>query len=381
MAWHHLQYAMGLAAMGHDVYSFGDSNDYRWSCYDPLRHISDPDPSYGLGFATRTFESVGLGQRWAYFNAHTNSWLGPCADRAETLCASADLLLNLGNSNPMRPWYLGIPVRVLVDTDPVFTQVRNLTDEALKLRALQHTAFFSFGENLPSGLSTIPNDGFPWQATRQPMVLEAWPVTPGPDNSPFSTVLQWDSYPVRRHGGKFYGMKSDSFEEYLDLPSQARAGFELALGGAKAPRSELRSRGWIVREPFGPSRSLRSYQDYLQSSKGEFTVAKHGYVVSHSGWFSERSAAYLASGRPVITQDTGFSEWLPTGAGVFSFRDPREALDAIESTNDRYDFHCRAAREIAEEYFDSRRVLSRLIEASYRPLPGNPREQAAGRRM
>ena len=378
MAWHHLQYAMGLAALGHDVYSFGDSNDYQWSCYDPARCVTDTDPSYGLDFAARTFNRVGLGDRWAYYDAHTNRWLGPCGHHAEELCASADLLINLGNSNPLRSWYLGIPVRVLVDTDPAFTQIRNLTDPALRARAFQHTAFFSFGENVTSGRSTVPDDGLPWQPTRQPVVMDAWPVTPGPIQARFSTVMQWDSYAVQEHQGRRYGMKSTSFEKFLDLPARLGQVFELALGSVSAPRALLRDKGWIVRDPTEPSRDLWSYQDYIQQSKGEFTVAKHGYVISKSGWFSERSAVYLASGRPVVTEETGFSEWLPTGTGILSFQDPEEAVDAIEEVVSRYEFHCRAAREIAKEFFDSNRVLARLIEGSFKrpPLKGQTERSA-----
>jgi hypothetical protein len=368
MAWHHLQYVMGLVALGHEVFCFGDSNDYRWSCFDPVRNVTDADPAYGLAFAAKTFARVGLEDSWAYYDAHTDCWFGPCGRRAMEICKSADLLLNLGNSNPIRQWFLQIPARALVDTDPAFTQIRHLTDSSQRARASQHTVFFSFGENIACGTSSVPDDGFPWQPTRQPVVLDAWPVTPGPLIGRFSTVMQWDSYPAREYGGCHYGMKSDSFKTYYDLPLRLGQIFELALGSDSAPRALLRSKGWIVRDPSEPTRDPWVYQQYIGRSKGEFTVAKHGYVVSNSGWFSERSAVYLASGRPVVTQETGFSAWFPTGAGVFSFRDPDEACDAINRINSRYDFHCRAAREIAAEFFDSRRVLSTLLEKAFSPL-------------
>ena len=380
MAWHHLQYVMGLAALGHDVYCFGDSNDYPWSCYDPVRNVTDADPTYGLAFAARTFEKVGLGDRWVYYDAHTERWLGPCCDRVPDLCRSADLLLNLGNSNPMRPWYLQIPARALVDTDPAFTQIRNLTDPALRARALQHTVFFSFGENIAAGSSTTPGDGLCWQATRQPVVLDAWPVTPGPVHARFSTVMQWDSYAVQQYQGRRYGMKSESFQGYWELPARAGPIFELALGSGNAPRSGLRNKGWIVRDPFEPTRDPWTYQDYIRNSKGEFTVAKHGYAVSNCGWFSERSAVYLASGRPVMTQETGFSDWLATGAGLFSFRNLDEVVSGLEDINGRYEFHCRAARELAVDFFDSRQVLRRLIECSFHSpaVEYSPAREAAG---
>src|SRR3990172_10667736 len=139
LAWHHLQYFLGLARLQHDVYFVEDSDDVPWSCYDPMRNVTDTDPTYGLAFAKNTFERVGLGDRWAYYDAHRGQWLGPCANRIIDICNSADLVLNLSGANPLRPWLLGIPVRAYIDTDPVFTQIRNITDPSRRFRALQHT--------------------------------------------------------------------------------------------------------------------------------------------------------------------------------------------------------------------------------------------------
>jgi len=365
MAWHHLQYMMGLHDIGHDMYFVEDSDDTPWCCYDPVRGITDADSTYGLQFTARVFKRVGLDNRWAYYDAHTPRWFGPCADRIMEISASADLLLNLSCANPLRPWWMKIPVRALIDTDPVFTQIRNLTDPARRHRSSQHTAFLSFGENIGLSRSAIPADGLPWQATRQPVVLDAWPVTPGSTNGKFTTIMQWDSYSTCEYNGRRYGMKADAFGPYLALPDKAGPIFELAVGSPSAPRPLLRSKGWVVRDPLEPTRDPWTYQRYIQQSKAEFSIAKHGYVVSRSGWFSERSAAYLASGRPVLLQDTGFSDWLPTGAGVIPFSTPEEALAGIQEISSRYEFHCRAARAIVEAYFDARKVLPRLIECAY----------------
>jgi hypothetical protein len=378
LAWHHLQYVMGLAELGHEVYFVEDSDDYP-ACYDPAKDAMTTDPSYGLRFAARTFERVGLGDCWAYYDAHTVRWFGPCADTIFDLCTGAEILLNLSGVNPLRPWLLEIPVRVFVDTDPVFTQVRHLTEPGSRQAARQHTAFVSFGENIGQPKATVPHDGFSWQATRQPVVLEAWPVTPGPVHGKFTTVMQWDSYATRAYNGRLYGMKSVSFGPYLDLPGKAGPVFELAIGSPTAPRSLLRRQGWGVRNSLRPTRDPWTYQHFIQQSKAEFSVAKSGYVVSYSGWFSERSAAYLASGRPVLVQDTGFSEWLETGAGVMPFTTPEEALAGLEEINRRYEFHCRAARAMAAEYFDARKVLSRLIAWSMSPdrqAPGDSAKEA-----
>ena len=368
LIWHYLQYVVGLACLGHDVYFVEDSDDYYCSCYDPVQDANVSEPTYGLECATRTFERVGLGSRWAYHDAHASRWFGPCADHILDICATADLVLNLSGINPLRPWLMEIPVRALVDTDPAFTQIRHLTDPVARDRALQHTVFFSFGENISYGSSALPEDGLPWQPTRQPIVMDVWPLTPGPAQGRYTTVMSWYSYPACEYAQVRYGLKSDSFESYIDLPKRAGPIFELAIGGSSAPRALLASKGWLLRDPLtGPAQDPWTYQRYIQQSKAEFSVAKHGYVLGRTGWFSERSAAYLASGRPVLTQETGFSDWLPTGAGLISFTAPEEVLGRVKEINGRYEFHCQAARAIAEEYFDARNVLPHLIERAMSP--------------
>lgn len=363
MAWHHLQYVTGLAALGHEVYFLEDSDDYP-SCYDPSRHVTDTDPTYGLGFAKEVFDKTGVGERWAFYDAHKRQWHGPCATRALDICASADLLINVSGVNPMRGHFARIPIRVLIDTDPVFTQIRHCTDPARKRLAQLHTHFFSFGENITRAFSDIPDDGFRWKPTRQPIVLGAWEVSPGPTDGWFTTVMQWDSYPAREFAGVRYGVKADSFGPYMDLPARAGHVLEVALGSPSAPRQLFAERGWRLQDPMAISRDPWSYQRYIQQSKAEFTVAKHGYVISRCGWFSERSAAYLASGRPVLTQETGFSDWMETGRGILSFTTPDEALAGIEEISGRYELHCKEARKVAERYFDSKVVLAHLVESA-----------------
>jgi hypothetical protein len=366
MAWHYLQYVLGLLRMGADAYYFEDSHDFP-SCYDPVRNVTDTDPTYGLVFAERTFERVGLDDRWAYYDAHTARWFGPCADRREDLFRTADLLLNVSGLNPIRPWLENIPVRVFVDSDPAFTQIRHLTYAPAQYRARQHTAFFSWAENIEAGRSRVPDDGFPWQATRQPIVLDLWPLTIGPAHRKFTTVMQWESYRPMEYGGVQYGMKSDAFWPYVELPAQVGRVFELAVGGPTVPRALLRRKGWALRDSRIPSRDPWTYRRYIQGSKAEFGPAKLGYVVSHSGFFAERTAAYLASGRPVVVQDTGFSDFLPSDSGLLPFTTPDEALDRIEQVCSRYAYHCTEARAVAEEYFDATKVLRHLVERAMAP--------------
>ncbi len=159
-----------------------------------------------------------------------------------------------------------------------------------------------------------------------------------------------------------YGLKAISFEPYLDLPTQAKCRFELATGGPTVPTAKLRELGWHLYDAELPSRDPWAYQRYIQRSAAEFGIAKHGYVVSRSGWFSERSCSYLASARPVLVQDTGFTEWLEAGTGVVAFSSPDEAIAGAEDIQARYRSHAAAARALAEEYFDSRTVLTSVLD-------------------
>jgi hypothetical protein len=359
--WHHLQYVLGLAQLGHDVYFLEDSGDYD-SCYDPRSHSMGTDASFGLNYAAGVFARIGLPERWAYHDAHTATWHGPAAPRAAELCATADVCLNVSGVNPLREPLLRVPARVFVDTDPAFTQVRHLTDPQAMRAALRHNVFLSFGENIGRAECTVPADGFPWLPTRQPIVLDAWPPVPGSPRGNFSTMMQWESYPAIDYAGGTYGAKSLSFPAFFDLPMNVGERLELAIGGASAPRDRLRASGWIVRDPMAPSADPWTYRRFIAESKAEFTLAKQAYVATQCGWFSDRSAEYLASGRPVVTQETGFSKWLAAPAGLVAFGSPLEAAAGIARVARDYERHCRAAREIAEEYFDARRVLSSVLE-------------------
>jgi len=364
MVWSNLQYLRGLARLGHDVFFVEDSDDHP-SCYDPERGGTDVDPGYGLRFAERVFRRIGFAGRWAYHDAHAGRWYGPDATGVVARCAEADLLLDLCGVNPLRGWTERIPVRVLVDQDPAFTQIRHLTQAHARARALAHDAYFSFGANLGRPGCSVPDDGLSWRATRQPVVLDEWSAPSATPRGFFTTVMQWESYAPAEYGGRRFEMKSASFLPYLDLPAAAGPVFELALGGARAPRDLLRARGWRLLDPVPLTRDPWTYERYLRASRAEFSVAKHGYVTTRSGWFSERSVAYLALGRPALVQDTGFTDWLPSGKGLLAFRTPDEAAAGVEEILRDTPSHARAARELAQAHFASGPVLSELLEAAF----------------
>jgi hypothetical protein len=375
MTWHYLHYLLGLTSLGHDVYFAEDSDDVP-SCYHPVRDVSDSDPADGLAFAGETFRRFGLAGRWAYYDAPAGEWKGGAADRIIDICRTADLLLNVSGVNRMRDWFRSIPRRVLVDTDPAFTQIRNRFSPESRAYAREHTRLFSFGANIGKPGCRVPDDGFSWEPTRQPLALDHWtadrwqPFRGAPwRRRRFTSVMLWNSYPPLEYDGVHYGTKWHSFQPYASLPGVVRARLELAAGNPRwawsppeVPEGDLRRDGWQLRDPREVTRDCLTYRRYIFGSDAEFSLAKEGYVVSRSGWFSERSAAYLAAGKPVVAQDTGFSTWLPSGTGLMAFGNLDEARAGIESISARYDVHRRAARDIAAEYFDGRRVLTSLVE-------------------
>lgn len=358
---------LGLSLLGHQVVFIEDSDDYE-SCYDPKAGKTGRDPSYGLSFTRQAFIAIGLEDCWAYHDAHKSQWHGPRADDAVAFCHRADVVLNLSAVNPLRPWTEEIDTRVLLDTDPVFTQIKHLQDEKACSEALKHNHFFTFGENIGRDSCSIPQDGFNWQATRQPVVPGLWSgghskVTT--EKLRFTTIMQWDSYPSRVLKGRQYGMKSASFEPFMQLPARCNQTLEIAIGSHTAPKGKLRSCGWELCDSLSVTQTVDSYRDYLHRSDAEFGISKQGYVSTHSGWFSERSINYLASGKPVVVQDTGFSDWMGVDEGVFGFSNSDEALSAIDKIASDYGRHSDSAQSVAHEYFHYASVLERLLETVY----------------
>lgn len=367
ITWHYLQYVSGFAALGHEVLYLEDSDDYQESCYDPKNAYLGPDPDYGLAYVEATFKQAGLEQTWAYHDMHGTGWRGPRADSAEEFCRSADVVLNISGCCPMRPWLEEIPVRAYVDTDPAFEQIRQLTDSQRRQLADSHNRFLTFGENIATGSCKCPDADREWLGTRQPIDLRYWPSLPGRPTGAFTTVLKWDSYATQEYNGQLYGMKSHSMQQMMDLPTRTDHQLELAVGGETTPYDELKERGWRLSAALEVSQDAWSYRKYIQDSKAEFAVTKHGYVAGRTGWFSERSAAYLATGRPVVTADTRTP--IPSGLGLLTFSSPDDAVAAVESVHARYDDHCRYARDLAEEYFAARKVLPKLLESAMDSRP------------
>jgi hypothetical protein len=254
----------------------------------------------------------------------------------------------------------------------MFTHIRLTYGERGYLdRVRTHERHFTFGLNIGQPGCKIPPTGLQWRPTVQPIALEWWQRTLMPPNAchtadgAWTTVMNWASYKPEEFQGETYGQKDIEFQNFMQLPSLTSERFVLAMGqgpGKNRPTEHLEALGWRIIEPDIHVPDYASYHDFLTNSKAEWSIAKNGYVKSHSGWFSCRSACYLAAGKPVVVQDTGWSEHLPSGDGALCFSTLSEAAEAIEKVARDYPRHCAAARAYARENFDAAKVCAELLE-------------------
>jgi hypothetical protein len=363
VAWDYCNYLVGLHRIGHDVYYIEDSG--QWP-YNPSENGTSRSCEFNVQYLSKLLSRFGLGDKWGYRFPHQAEWFGLTSAERETIIDSADLLINV--SGVLRnPWeYKRGAKLIFIDTDPVFNQIKLLKGQSeFKKMVDTHDVHFSFGEVLPRHYFDTGHD---WKTTRHPILTSEWQVEP-PIENVFTTVMNWTSYKDVEYEGESYGQKDVEFDTFLDLPDAVSpTNLKIAMSGGKTrhpPMELLKYKNWRIVDPAVVCPDFDSYRSYIQSSKGEWSVAKNGYVKARSGWFSGRSGCYLAAGRPVILQDTGYSEVLPTGEGLIAFNTFGEAVAGIQEVEANYKKHSMAAREIAEEYFDSDKVLTKLIEESF----------------
>jgi hypothetical protein len=364
--WDYVQYVAGFAKLGCEVVYLEDTG--AWPVYQ-----TESDASYNVAHVAAAMDHFGFADRWGYRDAITGECFGMSETALKTFCRSADIFLNLSCSATLRDEYASIEVRALVDTDPMFTQIQYLHDVSLDggptgMRELieNHTHHFSFGERIGNDGCRIPTLGLRWHPTRQPVVLDYWPVSESPNGSScYSTVMNWRVVDDVVFDGERWGQKDVEFMRFLELPRRVP---DIPLGVAVSltpesefPASAARDAGWRVLDPSVCAHDARSYQEYILGSRGEFSVAKQTYVKANTGWFSCRSSCYLAAGRPVVTQDTAWSKLLPTGRGLLAFHDEESAIDALQQVESDPRRHSLAAREIANDFFDSDVVLSDML--------------------
>ena len=367
VVWQTVHYLVGLARLGYDVY-YVEAHARTPSMF--MERETDDGTARAAAFIESVCRRFGFAGRWAYHALHDDGAVHGMSDSAlRELYASAALIINLHGGTMPLPEHSATGRLVYLETDPVLLQIELADNNPETIAFLEpHCAFFTFGENYGSPDCGLPvSDRFDFKPTRQPVLMDFWEGVPGAGPADaFTTIGNWQQ-PWRDtvfRGQVYHWSKHHEFMKVLDLPRRVPAQpFELALSSYEdADRRMLESHGWRVRPAMEFSMDADAYRSYVAGSRGEFTVAKDQNVRLRSGWFSDRSATYLASGRPVVTQDTAFGNVLPTGEGLLSFSTVDEAAAAVERINADYARHRRAARSVAREYFSHEVVLGKMLE-------------------
>ena len=363
-AWQVAHYLLGFRALGHDVWFYEDTGYYTLA-YNPVTDECHSTYDYGITMAASFFDRLGFGEQWVFTDVDRGMAYGPGAGRVETLMRDADLLVNLGGVNRILPERRGGRPAVYIDLDPAYTQIKLVSgDTVLRTFLNEHTSLFTFGENIGTARSTVPTGGFTWHPTRQPVVLELWSHTGAPGRA-YTTVGTWTSRgrDLTYQEEKYQWSKRAEWLRCLDLPERTTVPFEMAMDvdSMAGDLDLLTAHGWRVINPLAVSTDPWRYHAYIRESRGEFSVAKDINVRLRSGWFSDRAACYLAAGRPVVGQDTGFGDILPLGPGLHAFCTVEDAADAVRRIE--ADYHCASAQAtaVAWEYFAAEKVLERLL--------------------
>jgi hypothetical protein len=357
--WAVLQYLMGFRQLGHEVI-FVEPID-KSQLRPKSASLETSDNARYFAAVTRAF---GLERHAALLLAGSQQTIGLSYHDLKERAKHADVLFNMSGMLQDPALLEKIPRRVYLDLDPAFIQLWQAVCN-IDMRFADHTHFVTVGQAIGRPECTVPTCGQEWLTTFQPIVLDHWPVAKSISHDALTTVGNWRGYGSIEHDGRHYGQKAHSLRKFFELPTMTTEKFALALTIHRDEKNDVRALGannWELLDPTECAGSPTRYRRFIQGSKAEFGIAKSGYVVSQSGWFSDRSVCYLASGRPVLAQETGFSRFLPVGAGLFSFSAIDDVLSAIQEMNRDYPRHRRAARELATEYFDSRKVLSRLLD-------------------
>ena len=358
-----LHYLIGLRRLGYDPYYIEDSG--RW-IYDPRLNDLSPDATGNIEAVLPALKAHGFGDRWAFRGKYPDGkCYGMSESQIDALYREADAFLNGTGAQEIRDEHLAIRRRIYVESDPFASQVKSAKGDMGMIATLAaHDTLFSFGENLGASDCDVPVEEFKWRPTRQPVVMDLWNNGGPVGGTSFNTITTWHNKGknIEWRGETWYWTKDREFEKFLHLPRRRPVAFELAAGVDENVKQLLNKHGWQQTDSIDISRDIDRYRGYIQQSRGEFTVARDQYVRSNTGWFSDRSACYLAAGRPVITQETGFSKFLPTGQGLFGFKTMDDILRAVDAIESDYEGNCRAAREIAAECFDAGKVVGSLME-------------------
>ena len=362
-AWTRLSWALGFRRLGFDVFFL--ERIARESCVDHANRPVDPRQSLHAAYFRAVTAAFGLAGASALVLDDGAELVGEGGDALRRRLAAADALVDISGNLAESTLLHACRRRLYIDLDPGYTQAWH-ANGALHSIA-DYDCHFTVGENIGRG-ATIPLNGINWRPVRQPVLLDQWPACAMVPAQPFTTVASWrGAFGPVTVGQQTLGVKAHEFRKFLVVPRLTARPFQIALdihSGDAKDRQALEEHGWTVLDPVATAGDPDAFRRYVQQSAAEFSVAQNVYVQTGSGWFSDRTTRYLASGRPAVVQDTGFSRNLPVGEGLFAFRTIDEAVAAVEAIDRDYGRHARAARALAEEYFDARKVLGTMAAAA-----------------
>ena len=364
--WLYLNWLQAFSRLGHDVYYVED--DTVWP-YDPEKNAVTEDCGYAVRHISGCLQRIGLAGHWAFRLADRKGacW-GMSSEQLNQLYRSCDALLNVCGATDLRQEHMAAPLRIYVETDPVTAELRlTMGDEHTRVAFGSHDLIVTYGENYGAPDCGVPLNGLDskYRKTRQPIDLDLWPMVFDP-GAPYITTIgnyRQQGGDVLYRGETYRWSKHHEWERFIGLPSRTAQPFQVAMMPDDIDdRTRLEGHGWRLVPPLKMSLDIfGAYPDFFRRSRAEFTVAKDQNIRLRSGWFSERDACYLASGKPVIAQDTGFSNILPTGEGLFAFQTMEEVLVAIDAINGDYERQCTRARAIASEFFDAEAVGRKFL--------------------
>lgn len=365
--WQHVHYMVGLQRLGHDVYYIEDSARLP---YNPETFEVSEDFGYAAKILSRLAAEFDFKDRWAYCARYLQKspTAGISIKKIRRLYREADAILNICGAQEFNHDLLASDRILYVESDPGVEQIKIDNGVRSTIDYIgRHHALFTFGENIGTKSFPVPLHGFKWLPTRQPIVTDLWQTSRSPARvAVFTSIANWSTSGQKDivwRGKKYLWSKSREFLRFVPAPKKAGETFELATNMNDArTRARFEGKAWRLVSPEQMSVDYWLYRDYVQGSKGEFTVAKDQYVRLHTGWFSDRSACYLAAGRPVITQETGFTRNYGGDTGLLAFRSLSDIVDAVEKINADYKRHSRAAREIARTVFEAETVLRSLLD-------------------
>lgn len=373
VAWDYGQYALGLERMGYEVYYLEDTGEIP---YDPGRGDVSEDYTHATTFLTQSFAAMSptLAGRWRIVGFDGRSF-GLGADEFAQVLREAVLFLNVSGSALMRDEYVACRNRVLIDTDPAWNHFKNYPkwDASPGWQGTHgwraHEHFFTYALRLGRADCPLPDFGIKWHPTLPPVVRDCWQATTN-SGAAWTTIMSWNTYAKGiEHDGRTYGAKEREFPKIERVPALTGIPCEVSVASHRAPREPWQAGGWTIRDAQSDSATVERYRDFIFGSRGELSVAKNAYVDTRCGWFSCRTACYLAAGRPAIVQDTGWSEIIPCGEGLLAFRDEASAAAALREVERDYARHARAAAEVAATHFDHAVILGDLLTKAEIPRP------------